>query len=161
MPFSFVSDSCQCELVFGNLGASQTTQICYYHSQIKFAKLCCFHGCLSVHGGEGGSVQGDAAQEGLCPGGPCPGVSVWGVSAKGISVQGDLCPGGSLSRGSLSWIPSVTVTCVRYASYWNALLVRLCIHSQQLVQKSEPEEMKSSLSLKIQNCKPILSSIFL
>ena len=82
------------------------------------------------------SVQG----KGFCLGDLCPGgVSVQrGSLSKGVSVQReDLCPGeglcpggGSLSRvGSLSGGVSVrdppphrTVTCGRYASYWNAFL---------------------------------------
>ena len=85
--------------------------------------------CDSVHRG-GGSLSrgGISVGGGLCPG------------RGGVSVQegGCLCPGrGSLSRkggglcpgrgrlcpgGSLSGRPPGTVTCGRYASFWNAFL---------------------------------------
>ena len=76
----------------------------------------------------------------------CLGVSLSG----GVSVQGGLCRGGvsvhggSLSRGSLSVGPlsggiSVretprTVTCGRYASYWNAFLFtnKFCCNEEAL-----------------------------
>ena len=73
------------------------------------------HLCDSVHGG-GSSVQG-----GLCPGG---GVSV--QEGGFCLVGGSLSRRGSFSRGSLSrgLCPGNphTVTCGRYASYWNTLL---------------------------------------
>ena len=74
-----------------------------------------FTGYLSVHGGGGGDL-------GLYPGGgegSLSGGSVQGVSVLGISVQGGRR---SLSKGvSVRKIPH-TVTCGRYASYWNAFL---------------------------------------
>ena len=75
------------------------------------------------------SVQG----KGFCLGDLCPGgvfvqrgsLSSGRIYVQGrVSVQGEgLCPGWGLSpAGSLSGTPHRTVTCGRYASYWNAFL---------------------------------------
>ena len=94
-------------------------------------------GCLS----RGVSVQGGfclgALWRDLCPGYLCPGrISVQGVGLfpgcgsvqGGLCLGGVLCPGGSLSKGGLcrGGDPS-TVTCGRYASYWNAFLFRIIL----------------------------------
>ena len=54
---------------------------------MKFAKVMCFHMCLSVHKGSQSLSRGVSVLGSLCP---------------LVCVQGDLCPGGSLSRGFLS-----------------------------------------------------------
>ena len=55
------------------------------------------------------------------------GIFVRGILVMGISVQGDLCPGRVSVQGSHRVTdtrpPRRTVTCGRYASYWNALLL--------------------------------------
>ena len=83
----------------------------------------------------GVSVQGCLCPTwGLCQGGSLSrGISVQGVSVKGVSFQGVSVQGRSLSRGinvqgvsiqgiSVRETPAHTVTCGRYASYWNAFL---------------------------------------
>ena len=94
---------------------------------------------VSVQGGslsKGGiSVQRGLCLGGLCPGGLClRGVSVWGGSLFGGSLSG-----GSLSRGRVSVreIPRTetprTVTSGRYASYWNAFLLKIIFCQQSQV----------------------------
>ena len=127
--FGFVSPIFRCFVRF----------ILIFTARKRSLRRLCFHRCLSVHGGI--SIQG-----GLCPRegslskggvsvqgrGLCPregSLSKGGVSVQG--VQGGLCQGErSLSRGgvsvqggSLSVRPPRTVTCERYASYWNAFLL--------------------------------------
>ena len=82
----------------------------------------CPGGSLSMGGlCPGGFLsRGVSVQEGLCRGGLCPrGLCPRGLCL-GISVRGDLCP-----ERSLSGRPPCTVTCGRYASYWNAFLFSL------------------------------------
>ena len=78
----------------------------YYRPQTKFAKV--MFSQVSV-----------CPQGGLCPGG---GVPVQGGLCLGRSLSGRPLSGGSLSRGDLCQADPRTVTCGRYASYWNAFL---------------------------------------
>ena len=104
---------------------------------------------ISVHGGlcprgslsKGGLCPGGLSIQrgGLHPGGLCPGGSLSmgvfvqgglcprGVLCPGGLHTGSLCPRGSMSRGSLLGRPPYMVTCLWYASYWNAFLFYVCI----------------------------------
>ena len=116
----------------------------------------CFYRCLSVQGG--------LCLWSLCLGGLCPGGLYWGVSVQGslsgesvsrwVSVQGGVCLG-CLCQGDPS--PASTVTCGRYASYWNAFLFicKTC-KSATVSQKYIPQTVlfpivinKSSLKIKV------------
>ena len=106
-----------------SLYPSDANASCHCRPQTKFAKVMFSH--VSVHRGMG---DGSLSRVGFCPGGVPLSI--------GISVQGGLCPGGvyiqegisvhggSLSRGSVMETTPVTVTCGRYASYWNAFLLK-------------------------------------
>ena len=78
-------------------------------------KVMFLHLSYSVHG-EGG----------LCPGG-------WG--------GGSLSRGGSLSGGSVREIPPDMVMSGRYASYWNAFLLRAYLHVTSPVPLKSPSKV--------------------
>ena len=95
--------------------------------------------CLSTGLGGGSLSRGVSVWEaGLCPGR----VSIQRVSlSRSVSVQGVSLQGESLSRGGVSvqswglrpWgslpeRPPCTVSCGRYAPYWNAFLLFNFIH---------------------------------
>ena len=66
----------------------------------------------------------------------------------GVSVQGvGLCPGGG---GGLSGRPPVTVTSGRYASYWNAFLLRLSWHADFGFAVCKLRQMVASLDRVLQ-----------
>ena len=81
----------------------------------------------------GGPCPSGVSVRGSLSGGLCPGVSVQGVSIQGSPVRGGsaltggggLCLGWVSVQGDLSGSPPRrrTVTCGRYACYWNAFLL--------------------------------------
>ena len=109
----------------------------FYRPPKPSLRKLCFHWYLSVHGGFRSLSWG----RGLCPGDLC-----LGLSGQGVSVQR-----GSPSRGSMSGGVSVTshqrtVTCGRYASYWNAFLLFLFlpIISRHHLQSTTPGRTTNS-----------------